>query len=123
MLLNSFVFSTLYVWCKLEPEMTVSIWGFPVKSGNLPWVLLAFSILTGGDPFHDLIGIAAGHTYIYLKEVLPLSYGYNILKTPKIIEYWVLEIMRRNAAAGPRVFNLNNDRVNVARGGADANPP
>jgi hypothetical protein len=58
-------------------------------SGNLPWVLVGLSIVTGGDPFHDLIGIAAGHTYIYLKEVLPVTYGYNILKTPKFIENWV----------------------------------
>jgi derlin-1 len=46
-----FVFSLMYVWCKLEPEVPVSIWGFPVKSSNLPWVLLVLSILTGGDPF------------------------------------------------------------------------
>jgi hypothetical protein len=70
-LLSSFIFSVLYVYCKHEPDGVVSIWGFPVKSGNLPWVLLALSVLTGGDPFHDLIGIAAGHTYIYLKLVLP----------------------------------------------------
>jgi hypothetical protein len=82
----SFVFSLMYVWCKLEPDSQVSIWGFPVKSANLPWVLLALSILTGGDPFKDLIGIAAGHSYIYLKMILPVSHGYNLLKTPKIAE-------------------------------------
>jgi hypothetical protein len=81
-----FVFSLMYVWCKLEPDSQVSIWGFPVKSGNLPWVLILLSILTGGDPFKDLIGIASGHTYIYLKKVLPLSHGYNLLTTPKLIE-------------------------------------
>ena len=48
---TSFVFSLMYVWCKLQPDMQVSIWGFPVRSGNLPWVLLGMSILTGGDPF------------------------------------------------------------------------
>jgi hypothetical protein len=82
----SFVFSLMYVWCKLEPDSQVSIWGFPVKSANLPWVLLVLSILTGGDPFKDLIGIAAGHSYIYLKMILPVSHGYNILKTPKLAE-------------------------------------
>jgi hypothetical protein len=61
----------MYVWCKYEPDMTILLWGFPVSSGNLPWVRLAFSVLTGGDPFADLIGIAAGHTYIYLKVLLP----------------------------------------------------
>lgn len=70
-LMSPFVFSVLYVWCKNEPDRMVSIWGFPVSSGNLPWALLALSVLTGGNPFGDLIGIAAGHTYIYLKMVLP----------------------------------------------------
>ena len=104
--------------------MTIGIWGYPVQSGNLPWVLLLLSILTGGDPFKDLIGIAAGHTYIYLKVVLPLSHGYNLLRTPKLLEYWVNELIRRsNAAAGPgRVHNLNDERVNVNnRGGLNNN--
>ena len=71
-----FLFSLLYIWCKLEPETTVSLWGFPVQSANLPWVMLVLSIITGGDPFQDLIGIAAGHTYIYIKLILPNSHGY-----------------------------------------------
>jgi hypothetical protein len=107
----------------MESEVTVSIWGYPVQSGNLPWVLLGLSILTGGDPFTNLIGIAAGHTYIYLKVVLPLSHGYNLLKTPKLLEHWVNELLRRaNAAGGPaRVQNLGGDRVNVnGLNGADA---
>ena len=78
-LMSSFVFSVLYVWCKNEPDKQVSIWGFPVQSGNLPWALLVMSILTGGSPFNDLIGIAAGHTYIFLKMTLPVSHGYNLL--------------------------------------------
>ena len=85
-LMTAFKFSMLYVWCKNEPDRQVSLWGFPVTTGNLPWVLVAFSVLTGGDPFNDLIGIAAGHTYVYLKTVLPTSHGYDLLKTPKWVE-------------------------------------
>lgn len=77
-----FVFALMYIWCKLEPDQQISLWGFPVKSSNLPWVLVLLSVLTGGDPFKDLIGIAAGHTYIFLKMILPNSHGYNLLKTP-----------------------------------------
>jgi len=84
--MEAFKFSVLYVFCKNEPDRPMQIWGFPVTSGNLPWVLILFSILTGGDPFNDLIGIAAGHTYIFLKINLPLSHGYNLLQTPKWIE-------------------------------------
>ncbi len=71
MLQSSYVFSLLYVWTKLVPDQPMTIYGFPVKSANLPWVLIAFHILTGGSPFADLVGVAAGHTYIYLKMVLP----------------------------------------------------
>ena len=47
------------------------------------------SLLTGGNVIGDLIGIAAGHSYIYLKLVLPTSHGYNLLKTPKKLEEWI----------------------------------
>ena len=95
MLMTSFTFSVLYVWCKNEPDRQVSIWGFPVQSANLPWALMLLSILTGGSPFNDLIGIAAGHTYIFLKMTLPISHGYDLLKTPKIVEILVNEVIRR----------------------------
>lgn len=64
-----------------------------------------------------MIGIAAGHTYIYLKIILPQSHGYNVLKTPKFIDYWVNEIIRRRNVGGGRVYNINDDRVNINRPG------
>lgn len=86
MILESpFVFSLIYVWSKLVPDMQMSIYGFPVKSANLPWVLMAMHILMGGGIISDLVGVAAGHSYIYLKEVLPESHGYDLLKTPNFM--------------------------------------
>ena len=55
---QSFIFSLMYVCCKLDPDSMVSIWGFPVQSSNLPWVMLLLGVLQGGDPIPDLIGIA-----------------------------------------------------------------
>ena len=78
-----FLFCLMYVWCKLVPDVTIMLYFFPVQSKNLPWVLVAFSVLTGGDPFTDLIGIAAGHSYYFLRHVLPQSHGYNWLATPR----------------------------------------
>ncbi len=63
-----------------------------MQAGNLPWGLLLFSIITGGSPFENLIGIGAGHTYIFLKLTLPISHGYDLLKTPKFIERLVAEV-------------------------------
>ena len=110
-LMNPFVFSVLYVWCKNEPDRQVSLWGIPVSSGNLPWALLVFSVLTGGSPFNDLIGIAAGHTYIFLKMTLPVTHGYDLLKTPKFFENFINGLVRR-AFGNTRVRNLAGERVN-----------
>lgn len=74
------------------------------------------SILTGGDPFKDLIGIAAGHTYFYIKTILPLSHGHNLLKTPKLFEEWVrrLELWSYGGRRPGNVWGLG-DGVQGAR--------
>ena len=84
----------MYVWCKAEPDLMVTLWFVPVKSANLPWAMLALSVLMGGDIFSDLIGIAAGHSYYFLKEVLPQSHGHNLLKTPQLITNLVKDLER-----------------------------
>ena len=83
------------------------------------------SILTGGSPFDDLIGIAAGHTYIFLKMTLPVSHGYDLLKTPNWMTRIVNEIQRRTQQAGvgnSRVYNLGGDRLNPNAGAAREQP-
>jgi hypothetical protein len=71
------------------------------------------SILTGGSPFNDLIGIAAGHTYVFLKVTLPASHGYDLLCTPKLLEDYVNRLVRGSQQAQGRVFGLAGDRLNV----------
>ena len=99
----------------------VSLWGCPIKASNLPWVLLGLSLLTGGDPFKDLIGIAAGHTFIYLKLILPQSHGYNILNTPRWAENLVkrLTLWANNGRAPPSTFGMGG-RIDT---GAQADRP
>ena len=86
MILQSpFCFAIMYVWSKLVPDAQISIWGFPVQSCNLPWVMIALHIFTGGNIISDLVGVGSGHTYYYLKKVLPDSHGYDLVKTPNWI--------------------------------------
>lgn len=59
--------------------------GMPVKGLYLPWALIALTILTGGSPVNDLIGIAVGHLYYFLVDVLPLSQGIAALQTPEFM--------------------------------------
>ena len=93
----------------------MSIWGFPVTSCHLPWVLMGFHLFTGGDPFTDLIGVAAGHMYIYLKTILPDSHGYDLVKTPGFMHALVakLNTMGQDPRQAPmgraRMVNLNNN--------------
>ena len=122
---SPYIFSMIYVWSKFVPDRQMSIWGFPVKSQHLPWVLMGFHLFTGGNPFNDLIGVAAGHSYVYLKEVLPESHGYDLLKTPGLIQQLVDKLNNTQnggrfpapggGAGGGRMHFINND-------GAQANP-
>jgi Der1-like family len=92
------VYAMLYIYCKREPLLMVSfLFGFKFKSkkydfliqtkdANFPWVLVIYELLTGASIERTLIGIAAGHTYIVLKDILPNSqYRYNFLQTPKFM--------------------------------------
>mmetsp|Transcript_1044 Transcript_1044/g.1420 ORF Transcript_1044/g.1420 Transcript_1044/m.1420 type:complete len:178 (+) Transcript_1044:219-752(+) len=120
---NPYLFSIIYVWSKFVPDVQISIWGFPVQSMYLPWVLMGFHLFTGGNPFNDLIGVATGHTYVYLKTILPDSHGYDVLKTPGFMETLVGKLNnmgqdpRRGPGARARMHNLNNNN-----GQADPQP-
>ena len=112
---SPYLFSIIYVWSKFVPDVQISIWGFPVQSCNLPWVLMAFHLFTGGNPLNDLIGVAAGHTYIYLKTILPDSHGYDLVKTPSFMHSLVLKLnsvgqdpRQAGRFGNARMMNLNN---------------
>ena len=116
---NPMLFSLIYVWSRLVPDQQMSIWGFPIMSVNLPWALMAMHLFTGGNPFNDLIGVAIGHTYIFLKQILPESHGYDLLKTPGFMESLVMKLntMGQNGQARQDPMyvmnNPNNGQGNV----------
>jgi Derlin-2/3 len=52
----------------------------------MPWVLFAFSLLLSGSvPMNDLIGIAAGHCYFFVYDLIPQIYHVNLLSAPKLM--------------------------------------
>lgn len=55
----------------------------------LPFGFLALSVLTGGDLIGDIIGIAAGHCYYYLKDVVPITFRKDFLVTPNFIRKYL----------------------------------
>jgi len=79
------VFMVLYVWSRKNPEQPCSFFGFRFKGLYLPWVYCAFSVIIGNSPVMNLLGIAAGHVYYFLLQILPVSHGVDIVKTPQFL--------------------------------------
>ena len=79
----SVIFAVIYYWSRCEPEAPLSIWGFQVKGYQLPFALIFVTLLMGGDIWRDILGLAAGHLYHFLRDVVPVVYRVNLLKSPK----------------------------------------
>lgn len=90
----SILFMVLYVWSKRFPTVPVGMMGIPGVNFfgvYLPWLYLGFSILMGESPILYLVGIASGHLYYFLQEVLPATpnYGYRLIKTPQFLADYI----------------------------------
>ena len=59
--------------------------GFRFEGLYLPWALIAFTVLVGGNPMTDILGVVAGHLYYFLLEVLLATKGWNLLQTPAVL--------------------------------------
>eukprot|EP00568_Trieres_chinensis_P015599 CAMPEP_0183323686 /NCGR_PEP_ID=MMETSP0160_2-20130417/75097_1 /TAXON_ID=2839 ORGANISM="Odontella Sinensis, Strain Grunow 1884" /NCGR_SAMPLE_ID=MMETSP0160_2 /ASSEMBLY_ACC=CAM_ASM_000250 /LENGTH=243 /DNA_ID=CAMNT_0025491109 /DNA_START=242 /DNA_END=969 /DNA_ORIENTATION=+ len=82
---RNLVFFVLYLWSKKNPTSNSSIWGVPVKGMYLPFAYLALNVLMG-NPFFDVLhGIAMGHIYYFLVDVVPIVYGKDVLHTPQFL--------------------------------------
>lgn len=86
---RNLTFYVLYIWSKRYPDLDANIWGFPIKALWLPFAYLALTVLLG-NPFWDVVhGIAVGHLFYYLVDVVPLVYGKEVLHTPRfLIDYF-----------------------------------
>lgn len=83
------VFMIIYTWSRRNPQQPMSFFGFKFAGIYTPWVLVAFHVLVGHSPVPDLIGIAAGHVYYFVQEVLPVAdtplKGRRLLHTPTFL--------------------------------------
>jgi Derlin-2/3 len=82
---HNLIYYVLYVWSKRHSTSQASIWGFPVLAVYLPFVYLALTVFTGGDYFGMLHGLAMGHLYYFLVDVIPVVYGKDVLQTPRFL--------------------------------------
>ena len=87
------VFMTLYMWSRKNAEAPCGFFGFKFKGITLPWVLLAFGVLMGNSPVFDLMGIAVGHSFFFLIDVVPREFpnwpSWLTLQTPEFLFHMV----------------------------------
>eukprot|EP00992_Anisonema_acinus_P003779 TRINITY_DN1407_c0_g1_i1.p1 TRINITY_DN1407_c0_g1~~TRINITY_DN1407_c0_g1_i1.p1 ORF type:complete len:249 (+),score=77.30 TRINITY_DN1407_c0_g1_i1:55-801(+) len=81
------VLAIVWIWARRNSEQALSIMGFfEVKAQVFPWVLTAIHWIFGQGFVMDLVGIVAGHVYIYGMDYLPHTHGVELLKTPAFLK-------------------------------------
>ena len=83
----SLIMALVYVWSRANATARVSFFGlFAVEGFYLPFALLGWTLLSGGDPVADVRGILAGHVYYFLHSVWPRQGGPRLLETPEVVK-------------------------------------
>lgn len=85
---QAFTIMLVYVWSRRNPFVRMNFFGLlNFQAPYLPWVLLGFSVLLGNAIWVDLVGMAVGHIYYFVEDVLPNERGgCRLLKTPQILK-------------------------------------
>jgi Derlin-2/3 len=73
----------VYVWSRHNPDTPVSLMGvIQLKAFWLPWALMLLTMLMGGSPVADFLGILVGHLYYFLSSLHPAAGGGDYVRTP-----------------------------------------
>ncbi|CAH0398344.1 unnamed protein product [Chilo suppressalis] len=85
---QAFTIMIVYVWSRRNVFVRMNFFGLMnFQAPYLPWVLLGFSVLLGNAISVDLVGMAIGHIYFFMEDVLPRQRGgQKFLKTPKFLK-------------------------------------
>jgi Derlin-2/3 len=114
---RNMIYFVMYIWSRRHPTSQANIWGVPMKAIYLPFAYLALTIFMGNPYFGQMHGMAMGHLYYFLADVVPQVYGKDFLQTPNfLVEYFGVG----QYAPDPVVQEARNNPWNQARpGGAD----
>lgn len=84
---DSLIFMCLYLWSRENPRARVSLMGIVrVGAFYFPWAMLGMTVIMGGDPVPDLLGILAGHFYHFFVNVYPRRSGRrSFIQTPRFL--------------------------------------
>ncbi|WVQ65354.1 uncharacterized protein L199_003530 [Kwoniella botswanensis] len=91
---SSLAFALVYIWSRRNPSIKMSLFGVvTITAPYLPLCLVAFSwLLQGGfqAAIGDIVGILAGHTYVFLQDYWPREMwsttGKGEIQTPAFVK-------------------------------------
>ncbi|KAI5644258.1 der1-like family domain-containing protein [Phthorimaea operculella] len=85
---QAFTIMIVYVWSRRNVFVRMNFFGLMnFQAPYLPWVLLGFSVLLGNSISVDLVGMAIGHIYFFMEDILPNQRGgQRLLKTPQFLK-------------------------------------
>lgn len=73
----------VWAWCRTHEDAVLKIYMFSFKGTMFPWAMVLFHLVLGQSIMDDLIGIAAGHVYYFLNDVVPKTHHRVIISTPR----------------------------------------
>lgn len=86
LLYQSFSFAITYIFCRKSPDQEFKVLMLlKLKAHQFIWFDLVFRLMIGQTFWNLIVGLVAGHLYIYLKEILPLSHRKTYLRTPVLL--------------------------------------
>lgn len=115
---ESLLFTIIYVASRRNADGISSFFGLKFKTLYVPWINVAYRLLIGAGIMNPLIGIAVGHLYYFLVEVMPGLHHVNVIKTPKWCISAVEYLSGRTVPVAPsRGSGTAAAAPNVNRGG------
>ncbi|CAL6401107.1 unnamed protein product [Bathycoccus prasinos] len=115
---SSLIFAMLYLWSRENPTQNTSIMGMiRMPAFYLPWGMMALTVLMGGDPVPDFLGVLSGHVYYFFSVLYPRQSGVHFLKTPQWVEAAVGSVFGNPVIrAASNIAQPNEARRFVGRG-------
>ena len=87
---SSLSFTMMYYWGRKSKNTLVQFIGIiTIRAPYLPWLYLLAAVIFQSDIKNDIIGIIAGHTIFFFKDIFPRIKevkGKQILQTPNIMK-------------------------------------
>lgn len=81
----AFVMSLCWIFCKRNPSFSMNIYVFNFSANMFPWALMVFHLVMGMNIIDDIVGIVAGHAFLFAHDVLPVTHNITIITTPKFL--------------------------------------